>query len=230
MAQKPLDADTARVVNEYLEQSLVYHDFCAAMRNLLVSLLDHRRFKYQISWRIKSLDGLRDKIARNAPKGKFYRQLGDVEDLAGIRIVFYLESDKRRFLSALAGEMTRSRLRMEQHQRERGYRATHVLAQFGRKRLSLREYHRFAGLKCEIQLTSALYNAWSEVEHDILYKHDQHLAPLEHATEDRLKEELNKAMEHYLQPASAILESVARMARRGWTAGVSNRRVDRRNR
>ena len=215
MARTPVTSNTARIVAEYREQSLVYHDFCAAMRNLLVSLLDHRQFKYQLSWRVKSLDSVRAKIVRNAALGKVYRRLGDVEDLAGVRIVFYLESDKQRFLAALVDEMTRSKLRMEEHRKEQGYRALHVLAELGRKRLALNEYRRFAGLKCEIQLTSALYNAWSEVEHDILYKRDRNLAPLGRAGEARLKKQLNEAMGHYLQPASDILEAVAREARRG---------------
>jgi ppGpp synthetase/RelA/SpoT-type nucleotidyltranferase len=213
VAQKSALSNLPRIVAEYREESLVYHDFCAAMRNLLISLLDHKQFKYQLSWRIKTLDSVRDKIARNAALGKFYQRLGDVEDVAGIRIVFYLESEQRKFLAALVAEMTRSRLRMEEHQKEHGYRATHVLVQFGRKRLALNEYRRFAGLTCEIQLTSALFNAWSEVEHDILYKRDRRLAPLGRALEARLKVQLHDAMEHYLQPASDILESVAGMAR-----------------
>jgi ppGpp synthetase/RelA/SpoT-type nucleotidyltranferase len=180
--------------------------------------------KYQLSWRIKSLDGIRDKIARNAAKGKFYQRLSDVEDVAGIRIVFYLESDRRRFLSALVREMTRCRLQMEEHRKESGYRSTHVLAQLGKKRLSLSEYRRFAGFKCEIQLTSALYHAWSEIEHDILYKPDRHLRPLSRVDEEQLKRELNEAMEHHFQPASDILESVARRARRRRVPAVSSLR------
>lgn len=213
MPPKPLTSSASHVVAEYREQALVYHDFCAAMRNLLVSLLDNKGFKYQMSWRTKSLASIRDKIARNASKGKFYRRLSDVEDMAGIRVVFYLDSDIAKFLVEINREMTRARLKMEEHRKARGYRATHVLAQFGRKRLALNEYRRFAGLKCEIQLTSALYNAWSEVEHDILYKRDRHLAPLGRATEEQLKEELRNAMDSYLQPANDILESVARRAR-----------------
>jgi ppGpp synthetase/RelA/SpoT-type nucleotidyltranferase len=214
MKRKPVHSDPARVVAEYQDRSLLYHDFCAAMRNLLVSLLDDRHFKYQLSWRIKSLDSVREKIARNAPDGKFYRRLSDVEDLAGIRIVFYLESDSRRFLAALIREMTPAKLRMEDHRKQTGYHATHVLAQFGRKRLALNEYRRFRGLICEIQLTSALFNAWSEVEHDILYKRGPRLASLDPAAEAQLKRELSEAMAIHLQPASDLLESVARNAGR----------------
>ena len=37
-------------------------------------------------------------------------------------------------------------------------------------RTSLPEYARFAGLACEVQIQTTLHHAWSEMEHDILYK------------------------------------------------------------
>ena len=214
MTARRTTSDLPRIVEEYHRQALVYHDFCGAVRNVIVSLLDEGRFKCQLSWRVKSLESVREKIARNGPKGKTYRRLGDVEDLAGIRLVFYLESDKRRFLSSLVKALTPSRLRTEEHRKESGYRATHVLVRLGRKRLALNEYRRFAGLKCEVQITSALFHAWSEVEHDILYKPGEHLPGLDRATGERLRGELNEAMERFIEPASDILEAVARRTRR----------------
>jgi ppGpp synthetase/RelA/SpoT-type nucleotidyltranferase len=205
----------SRIVDEYFRQDILYYDFCAAIRNVIVNLLDQGGFKYQLSWRVKSIDSIREKIARNAALGKVYRRLADIEDLAGIRVVFYLESEKRRFQAALMREMTRSRLQTEEHRKESGYRATHVLVQLGPKRAALNEYRRFAGLKCELQLTSALYHAWSEVEHDILYKRSPQASRLDHAVEARLTRELNEAMQRFIEPASNLLESVARRRRRG---------------
>lgn len=207
-------SSTSRIVDEYYRQDIVYYDFCAAIRNVIVSLLDHGGFKYQLSWRVKSIESIREKIARNAALGKVYRRLADIEDLAGIRVVFYLESEKRRFYAALMREMTRSRLQTEEHRKDSGYRATHVLVQLGPKRATLNEYRRFAGLKCELQLTSALYHAWSEVEHDILYKRGPHVQSLDGATEARLKRELNGALGRFIEPASDLLESVASRTRR----------------
>jgi ppGpp synthetase/RelA/SpoT-type nucleotidyltranferase len=207
-------ADLARIVTEYHERALEYYDFLATMHNILVSLLHEQGVKYQISQRLKSVDSIREKIARNARTGKVYRQLSDVEDVAGIRIVFLLESDKRRFLAALLDELTRERLSLEDHRKASGYRATHVLAQLGRKRLSLQEYRRFAGLKCEIQLTSALYHAWSEIEHDILYKRNGHSKPLPPATAKALERQLAGALRDHLERAGDMLEVAAARARR----------------
>ena len=209
MTTRRTTSDPARIVGEYDRQAIVYHDFCAAIRNVIVSLLDEGRFKYQLSWRVKSLDSVREKVARNAAKGKVYRRLRDIEDVAGIRVVFYLESEKRRFLSVLIREMTRSKLRTEEHRKESGYRATHVAVELGKKRLVLHEYRRFAGFKCELQLTSALYHAWSEIEHGILYKRGPHRPGLGGTAEERLRTELNEALERFIEPASDLLESVA---------------------
>lgn len=98
------------IVAKYHQMAFVYHDFLAAMQTIVVSVLDQRGFKYQVSQRLKTVDSIRAKEARNAKLGRTYRRLADLEDLAGIRIVFLLESDKRRFLSALFGELTRDRL------------------------------------------------------------------------------------------------------------------------
>ena len=123
------------------------------------------------------------------------------------------------FVAPPTKELTRGKLTIEDHRKDSGYRATHVLAQYGRKRLALNEYRRFAGMKCELQLTSALFHAWSEIEHDILYKRCRPLRPLPRTVVQALKEQLNRAMEHHIQPASEILEAAARQAMRARPGG-----------
>lgn len=214
MIKEPQTVGIASIVTEYHERALVYYDFLAAMHNILVSLLDQRGFKYQISRRLKTVESIREKIGKRSRGGKVYGRLADVEDVAGIRVVFLLERDKRRFLAALSSELTRDKLELEHHRKASGYRATHVLAQLGRKRLALHEYRRFAGLKCEIQLTSALYHAWSEIEHDILYKRNGHAAPLNPATARGLERQLAGALNDHLERAGEILERVAARAGR----------------
>jgi ppGpp synthetase/RelA/SpoT-type nucleotidyltranferase len=206
--------DLETIVTEYREKSFLYYNFCATMHNLLVNLLDNKGFRYQISNRVKALDSIKEKIERNETKGKIYRRLSDIEDLAGVRIVFNLESDKRRFVRALYKEFTPEKMKIEEHHKRKGYRSTHVLAQFGKKRLRLNEYHNFAGLKCELQLTSALYHAWSEIEHDIFYKRDPHLKSLDQETVRALRKELEDVMINYIQSASETFEALDKKIRR----------------
>lgn len=206
--------DFEKIATEYREKSFLYYNFCSTMHNLLVNLLDNKGFKYQISNRFKTLDSIKEKIERNKTKGKIYKRLNDIEDLAGVRVIFNLESDKRRFVRALYKEFTPDKMKIEEHHKEKGYRSTHVLAQFGKKRLRLIEYQNFAGLKCELQLTSALYHAWSEIEHDLFYKRDPHLKSLDQDTVHALKKELQDVMINYIQSASETFEELDKEIRR----------------
>ena len=203
-----------KIATEYQTHAVLYQNFCSTLRNLLVNLLDNQGFKYQISSRVKTLDSIKEKIQRNKTKGKIYRRLSDIEDVAGVRIVFYLESDKNKFIRILFKEFTPDKLKMEEHHKDKGYRSTHVLVRFGAKRLSLNEYRNFTGLKCELQLTSALFHVWSEIEHDIFYKRDPHLKSLAPEIVHKLKKELEEVMIDDIQHASEIFESVARKIRR----------------
>jgi putative GTP pyrophosphokinase len=197
------------ISEEYRENALLYHNFCSTMQNLMINLLDNKGFKYQLASRIKSLDSIKEKMLRNYEKGKTYKKLNDVEDLVGIRIIFYLESDKRRFVNVVSREFTPGRLKIEEHRKEKGYRSIHIQVQLGKKRLVLNEYCKFAGLKCELQLTSALFHAWSEIEHDIFYKRNLHLEKNEPELFFALKQELEDVMTKYVVSASDTFESIA---------------------
>jgi len=197
------------IAEEYREKALLYHNYSSTMQNLMINLLDNKGFKYQVTNRIKSLDSIKEKMLRNYEKGKVYKKLDDVEDLVGIRIIFYLESDKRRFVNILSREFTPGKLKIEEHRKEKGYRSIHIQVQLGKKRLVLNEYCNFAGLKCELQLTSALFHAWSEIEHDIFYKRNLHLEKMEPELFSALKQELEDVMINYVVSASDTFESIA---------------------
>ena len=199
-----------RIITFYKEKQGVYEEYCNAMKNLLVHLLNNNGYKYQISHRVKSIDSLEKKIRKKSKEGIEINELEDINDLAGVRIVFYLESDKNKFVSDLYRELTPKKLKLKERHIEKGYRSTHVIAALGQKRLILGEYKKFKGLKCEIQLTSALYHAWSEIEHDIFYK--PYFQELEDNYKDtiKLKKELENVMTEYIQKASDIFEYISK--------------------
>ena len=95
--------DINRILEEYQEKLALYNDFCLTMNNLLIYLLMDKAYKYQISSRLKSIDSLKRKLIKKNGEGKKYKKLSDIEDVAGIRIIFYLESDKQRFISDFLG-------------------------------------------------------------------------------------------------------------------------------
>ena len=202
-----------QLTEKYKDNMQVYHDLCVTMQHLLIYLLDNNDYKYQISHRIKSIESLRNKIIRKADKGIIYNDISDISDLAGIRIIFYLESHKKQFIHDLYKELTPQNLKLVERNKNKGYRATHIVAEFGEKRLILAEYIRYAGLKCEIQLTSALYHAWSEIEHDIFYKPNNNAKKLDHDIIMTLKKELEETLTNYIEKASDTFEHVATYVR-----------------
>ena len=155
-----------------------------------------------------------EKISRKAKEGVIYVKLQDIHDIAGIRIIFYLESDKKKFVSDLYKEFTPQNLSLFERHKEKGYLSTHVIAMFGPKRLMLGEYKKYDGLQCEIQLTSALYHAWAEIEHDIFYKSDKKIMKGQQAIIDELKKELEDVMINHIQKASCLLEAVVEKIRK----------------
>lgn len=198
-----------KLLEVYRKNVQIYNEFGIALYNLLIHILENKNFKYQITYRIKSYDSLKNKIIKKIESGIDLSKLDDIHDIVGIRIIFYLESEKARFLAHLNKELTESKLLILERHKEKGYRSTHVIAEFGTKRLRLEEYKKFKGLKCEIQLTSALYHVWSEIEHDILYKQDEKLKKFEPELMNKLKEELEITMTDFISKASDNLERVS---------------------
>jgi ppGpp synthetase/RelA/SpoT-type nucleotidyltranferase len=207
---KPERAREAALVGEYRLWKPIYADLCLSMSNMIYSLLQNGGYKFQLTHRVKDVDALRIKIRRR--KERNYRELGDVEDLAGIRIIFYLESDKERFIRELCRELS-GFVQREDHCKEGGYRATHLTVSFGEKRWRLSEYSKFQGLKCEIQLTSILYHAWSEIEHDIFYKDDPKVPKTDRAKLAKLRQRLVCVMNDHITKANAELEAIAKEVR-----------------
>jgi ppGpp synthetase/RelA/SpoT-type nucleotidyltranferase len=74
-------------------------------------------------------------------------------------------------------------------------------------RTALAEYRRFDGLWCEVQVQTILNHAWSEMEHDIIYK-----KPALHGFGGKLfeaiEQRLQKIMKTYLLPAGYEFQKV----------------------
>jgi ppGpp synthetase/RelA/SpoT-type nucleotidyltranferase len=200
---------TQKLLNEYKEKRGLYEDYCLTIRNLIESLLRHKGYKYHVTSRTKDLDKLEQKIKQKEKEDKTYRQLNDVEDLAGIRVIFYVERDKKKFARELDKEIS-VKLQFEENIKDSGYEALHTIVTLGPKRLALSEFERFKGLKCEVQLTSILYHAWAEVEHDIFYKENEAVRKMSRENRENLKVRLWKIMNNYIKKASCELEKVVR--------------------
>lgn len=204
-----MDLYTETLIKKFEKKRLVYDDFCLFMDKLLRDLLEQKKYKFQIYFRVKSIDRLREKIIRKRKTGKTYKGLSDIVDLAGVRIVFYLESEKEKFLKDLEKEIPNV-ISIEDLEKTNGYRAKHVVVTLGHKRLELSEYKKFKNLRCEIQLLSIFNHIWAELEHDWLYKNMHGLKSKNPKRYQILKKQMQDIFKNYIKKLTSRFESIAK--------------------
>jgi len=161
-----------KILEEFNNQKTVLDSFRERIANLLKDLFDDSEISiHQMTHRTKDLDSLNKKIDKKQGK---YTNLNDITDVVGIRIITYLESDvdkiatliKKEFIPDDKNSIDKRNLKTDQF----GYKSLHIVVSLNESRSKLREYKKYANLKCEIQIRSILQHAWAEIEHDLGYK------------------------------------------------------------
>lgn len=210
---KPDLADShAAILDEYARIKPIYEDFCTVVQRLLEAFLHQGDYKFQINCRVKSLERLQEKLVRKSAAGSVYRHLSDIEDLTGLRVVFYSETDKLRFLKEFQKEVS-GLVKLEEKKSSSGYEAVHMVMSLGPRRLQLSEYKRFEGLKAEIQTTTILRHAWSELEHDFIYKDIGNLKSQNPQKFASIQQQLADIMEKHIKQASLEFDRILADAR-----------------
>ncbi len=97
------------------------------------------------------------------------------KDMAGIRVIVYLESDVKKVANIIEKlfdiDKDNSLDQAQLLGSDRfGYRSVHYMAKFDKRRCKLPEYRKYKNLPFEIQIRSLLQHAWAEIEHDRNYK------------------------------------------------------------
>lgn len=188
---------------EYRKEQSLYREFSERIAGIVRAALEDAGIKaYSISFREKDVEKLREKLHRKEAEGKPYASLRDVEDLAGIRVVAYLESQKEEMTGLIYGAFESARPRVEPKYDPEGYRGTHFVLSLDDERLKMTEYRRYKGLKCEIQVASILYHAWSEIEHDVIYKPGADREKLKSLGLDDIEAAFKKIMAQHLEEAT----------------------------
>jgi ppGpp synthetase/RelA/SpoT-type nucleotidyltranferase len=196
-----------RIPAEYASKRHLYEEFGIAIYKLLDLFLQESGLRYQLAYRTNAPERLYEKLVRKAGQGVRYEHLGDIEDLAGLRVIFYSDKSKSRFLGAIKEEISGA-VRFEERKTKSGYDATHIIVSFGPKRLQLSEYRHFEGLESEIQVTTILRQAWAKIKQDLIYKDINGLQkrdPLKFAS---MQEKLGELTETHIKLASAELEDI----------------------
>ncbi|MFS0884792.1 hypothetical protein [Aeromicrobium sp. 179-A 4D2 NHS] len=150
-----------------------------------------------VTSRAKSVERLRMKVEQRARKRKYRTvdEIGrDISDLAGVRIALYFPSQGSEVRNILDGVLDVPVVKTfpdASHTRPgdprfTGYRAQHYRGALRPDLLSDHE-ERYIGAQLEVQVASVLMHAWSEVEHDLVYKPlDGELSGTEYALLDQL--------------------------------------------
>lgn len=161
-------AEVDRVLAEFDSRQDLLASFCARTKGLIDASLQDAGIRTQsIQFRVKTKKKLREKYLDPA---KDYKRLEDITDLAGLRIITYYEDEidqvaaviKREFDLDLQNSVDKRQVEPDKF----GYSALNYVCKHLPKRTSDVEYKKYAGISCEIQITSVLRHAWSEIEHE----------------------------------------------------------------
>jgi ppGpp synthetase/RelA/SpoT-type nucleotidyltranferase len=169
-SKNPEDSKRAleAVLSEFDSKEDMLAALCVKTKSLIEASLEDANIPYQsVQVRVKSKKKLAEKYTD--PK-KDYRRLEDITDLAGIRIITYYEDHVDRAAKVIEREFVVDREnsvdKRDAEPDRFGYNALNYVCTHLPKRVSDVEYKKFAGVRCEIQITSILRHAWSEMEHE----------------------------------------------------------------
>ncbi len=169
------------IIDDFITQYNKEYDYYQKLSQIISNKIEDQLFKRGIkaivSFRAKKPERLYDKLI-NRNKKKKYQSLSeildDIVDLAGIRVSLYFPSE-RELLDEIINEIFDVKLKKDfpnnthvpkHNKRFSGYWATHYRVQLKHHNLTKRYQNTLA----EIQVASVLMHAWSEVEHDLVYK------------------------------------------------------------
>ncbi len=135
-----------------------------------------------VTTRVKAVDRLRSKVNRRMALRKIpYKSVReiytDIVDLAGVRISLYFPGDREKVNSLINDLFVVSEIKQFPEQSEAptynkrfsGYWANHYHIRLMEENVEPSQ-KRFCSARIEIQVASVLMHAWSEVEHDLVYK------------------------------------------------------------
>ncbi|MET8232234.1 RelA/SpoT domain-containing protein [Micromonospora sp. NPDC005298] len=132
-----------------------------------------------VTYRAKSIARLRDKCLKREQQNPYTTVdeiFDDIVDLVGIRVALYFPAEHKqvdgivnRLFAVFKMKHFPDDAEPRKDKRFSGYAATHYRVQLKEQDLGDTE-KRYAIAKIEIQVASVLMHAWSEVEHDLVYK------------------------------------------------------------
>jgi ppGpp synthetase/RelA/SpoT-type nucleotidyltranferase len=156
----------------YEAQRPTYLSLANTVKNTLETLMRNAGIDFlSVTTRAKEIDSFVEKIGR-----KIYQNPAkDITDLAGIRIITFIESDALKVNELIKDSFNVDDAKSLDKSSELGtdklgYRSFHFVCDLGEKRHALPEFKVFKDLVFEVQVRTVLGHAWAEIEHDRNYK------------------------------------------------------------
>lgn len=170
----------AQFISRYRKEYDFYEQACRMAAQVLDSNLQSAGVRAIVTSRAKNPTRLETKVKQRATK-KVYESVDDVYedivDLAGVRVALYFPAEraevgriiKSLFISLAEPKEFPTAAQPTYRKRFSGYWATHYRVHLPETLLN-ESQKRYAEARIEIQVASVLMHAWSEVEHDLVYK------------------------------------------------------------
>lgn len=170
------------LINQFIEDyksKFNYYDMAARLgAKLLEEALRSSGIRAMVTSRAKNPSRLKQ---RSRKRGVFYQTLAeiyeDIADLSGVRVSLYFPGDREKADKVINTLFAVREIRSfpneskppTYNKRFSGYWANHYRVQMREEQLDARQ-KKYAQVRLEIQVASVLMHAWSEVEHDLIYK------------------------------------------------------------
>jgi ppGpp synthetase/RelA/SpoT-type nucleotidyltranferase len=165
-------------IRQYEKEYDFYKEIARLGHDILETEIINRGIKAMVSSRAKRIDRLKEKIEKRNKTKNYKNKIAiekDIPDLAGVRVALYFPSDREivgEVIEDLFDVVETKNFPENPHKpkfgkRFSGYWATHYRVKLKK---SDEVDKRFSDTVFEIQVASVLMHAWSEVEHDLVYK------------------------------------------------------------
>ena len=168
-----------QMLRDYLSSQLIYVEFTSYIENKVKNILIENEIRYQsLSSRVKSYDSLESKLTEKMING-VCKNIRKINDLSGVRVIFYDEKELKRFNDVLYNEFNIE-----------SYRPPEDIIQYDGINITVslkNDFNKFKGLLCEIQLTTLLSHAMNEFGHNIIYKDVDELKSKDHKEYEKIK-------------------------------------------
>lgn len=227
MHQKQID----KLLDRFFSSRSLYQRFTNFCLQQVNTYVEERGFWIEtVQSRTKEMDSLKRKLTTGDVSVK---RLKDIRDLSGIRIVFFLDSEIRKFFDSLFDHHKIGRLiisQSDEHYREPGFFGVYLTLQLPSddKGSDVQEFEK---LTCELQVSNVFQRAWAEVYHRTIYRHREDLSEFAKAEletiEVRYKEVISGSLKdasdaiHYLNEAASQLSKGAKIIRQESFSGLT---------